>query len=113
MLWFEAYDAGWQARAGGQTLTHRPAFGVTNQFRLPEHASVSITHTGQGRVYVLVGIEGVLWLLALSWWARGRRRAPPDPTRDAARLAARREREERRLSGAPPIESDVEFWEQG
>ncbi len=113
VLWFESFDAGWQARAGGQGLAHRPAFGVTNQFRLPAHASVSITHTGQGRVYELVGIEALLWLLALVWWARGRRRAPPDPTRDAARLAARREREERRLSGAPLIESDVEFWEQG
>ncbi|HEY6316759.1 MAG TPA: glycosyltransferase family 2 protein [Acidimicrobiia bacterium] len=113
VLWFEAYDHGWEAHAGGQALAHRPAFGVTNQFRLPAHASVTITHTGQGRVYELVGIEGVLWLLALLWWARGRRRFAPDPEETEARVAARREREERRLSGAPPVDSDVEFWEQG
>jgi GT2 family glycosyltransferase len=113
VLWFEAYDGGWHAQAGGQALVHRPAFGVTNQFRLPTRATVNITHTGQGHVYELVGIEAVLWLLALLWWARGRRRAPRDRNRAEARRAARRDREERRQRGLPPIDSDVEFWEQG
>ena len=110
VLWFEAEDAGWHAQAGGHRLTHEPAFGVTNQFQLPVHARVSITHTGQGRVYELVGLEGVLWLLVLLWWSRGRRRSTRDEERAAARERARREREERRAG--PPIDSDVEFWER-
>ena len=113
MLWFEAYDAGWQAHAGGTTLPHQPAFGVTNQFRLSTRAAVTIAHTGQTRRYGLVAIEVLLWLLALAWWGRGRRRSAANEERDARRVAARIAREERRRGFADPLESDVEFWEQG
>jgi hypothetical protein len=112
-LWFEAYDAGWHAHQGGAALAHRPAFGTTNQFRLPSHAPVTISHTGQTRAYALVAAEVVLWLLALVWWSRGRARAPV-AERAAARAAARAAREERRRGrGDDELASDVEFWEQG
>jgi GT2 family glycosyltransferase len=113
VLWFEAYDPGWQAHAGGTTLTHQPAFGVTNQFRLSTRAAVTISHTGQTRRYALVGGEVLLWLLALAWWARGRRRSAAGEEREARRVAARIAHEERRRGFADPLESDVEFWEQG
>ena len=113
MLWFEAYNAVWQARAGGTTLPHQPAFGVTNQFRLATSASVTISHTGQDRRYALVAVEVLIWVLALAWWARGRRRSAAGEERDARRVAARIAREERRRGYADPLESDVEFWEQG
>ena len=112
VLWFEADDAGWQAHADGRTLAHRPAFGVTNQFRLPSHARVTITHTGQGRTYELLGAEGALWLLAVLWWSRGRRRRGREPDRAAARAAARAAREERRAGSSSPLDTDVEFWER-
>jgi len=111
-LWFEAYDGGWHAEQGGAGLTHQPAFGTTNQFRLPSHAPVTISHTGQAHAYELVAIEIALWLLALAWWLWGRGSAP-GPDRAARRAAARAAREERRHGrDDDDLPSDVEFWEQ-
>ena len=113
VLWFEAYDAGWRAHANGTTVAHQPAFGTTNQFRVRSRARVSISHTGQTRAEALVGVEVVLWLLALGWWSRGRAHAPRDTDRAAARAAARAAREERRRDrGGEDLGSDVEFWER-
>jgi len=113
VLWFEAFNSGWSAHAGGRALSHQPAFGVTNQFQLPTHAAVTISPSGTTRRDVLAAAEVVLWLLALAWWARGRRRSAAREERDARRVAARIAREERRRGLEDPLESEVEFWEQG
>ena len=107
-----AYDAGWQAHAGGHTLTHRAAFATTNQFRLTTRAAVSISHTGQPRRNLLIAVELILWILALLWWARGRTRSSRDPASADARAAARRARADRRRGFPDDLGSDVEFWEQ-
>ncbi len=111
VLWFEAFDAGWQAHAGGHSLPHRPAFATTNQFRLATHAAVSISHTGQAQRDLLIGIELILWIVALLWWARGRSRSSREATAEA-RAAARRARAERRRGFPDDVGSDLEFWEQ-
>lgn len=112
VLWFEADDAGWHATAGGHTLVHRPAFAITNQFRLDTRAAVRISHVGQGQRYGLIAAEVFLWLLALIWWSRGRRGALT-PEEAEARAAARAARHERRRTGDDDFESTVEFWESG
>ena len=112
VLWFEADDAGWHATAAGHALVHRPAFGLTNQFRLDQRGAVAIAHTGQAQRYGLVVAEVFLWLVALLWWARGRR-GDHDPERAAARAAERAARAERRRTGDDDFESTVEFWESG
>ncbi len=112
VLWFEADDAGWHATAAGHALAHRPAFGITNQFRLDTRAAVTITHDGQGTRYLLIGAEVILWVLALLWWSRGRRRGR-SADREAARAAARAARAERRRGDDDGLESTVEFWESG
>ncbi len=111
VLWFEAYDSGWHATAGGHGLPHQPPFGVTNQFRLDTRAAVTIAHDGQGTRYLLIGAEVLLWVLALLWWSRGRRRGR-SADRDAARAAARAARAERRRSEDEELDSTVEFWER-
>lgn len=112
VLWFEAYDGSWHASSGGQTLSHRAAFGITNQFALGRRGSVSISQSGQGRAYALVGVEVLLWLLALAWWARGRAPRRADLDRAAARAAARAERAERRHGLNLDFEPEVDFWER-
>jgi GT2 family glycosyltransferase len=112
VLWFESYDAGWHATAAGHTLVHRPAFGITNQFRLDQRGAVVVSHTGQAQRYGLIAAEVFLWLLALLWWSRGRR-GDRDPERAAALAAERAARAERRRTGDDGYESTVEFWESG
>jgi GT2 family glycosyltransferase len=112
VLWFEAFDSGWQAHAAGRRLTHRPAFATTNQFRLTTRAAVSISHTGQARRDLLIGVELILWILALLWWGRGRTRSSREPAAAEARAAARRARADRRRGFPDDLGSDIEFWEQ-
>jgi GT2 family glycosyltransferase len=69
VLWSEAYDTQWEARAGGETLDQVEPFGLTNGYVLPERGSVSITFQGQVRRYIELLVQAALWLaLALAWW---------------------------------------------
>ncbi|HUF84232.1 MAG TPA: glycosyltransferase family 2 protein, partial [Acidimicrobiia bacterium] len=47
VLWSEAFDADWEARAGGNGLDHVEPFGFANGYVLPDRGSVSITYEGQ------------------------------------------------------------------
>ena len=86
----EAFDHGWAAEGGGQPLVHQRPFGWVNGWDLPSAGTVSFSHDGQEKTYLLLGIEIVLWLVAILWWCRGRGRV-----RAARRERARRERRER------------------
>jgi hypothetical protein len=88
LLLSEAFDEGWHADADDTQLESRRAFGLVNQFALGEEATVGFDHDGQGRRFALIAAQVALWLVAIAWWARGRRRGPrPRVER------ARRERE--------------------
>jgi hypothetical protein len=73
VLWSEAFDDQWDARARGETLDHVEPFGITNGYVLPERASVSITYEGQMRRYIELAVQAALWvvLVAAWWYARG------------------------------------------
>jgi hypothetical protein len=73
VLWSEAYDADWKARAGGEGLDHVRPFGWENGYVVPEKASVSIKYDGQLRRFGEIAIQAALWgILGFIWW-RGRR----------------------------------------
>ena len=76
VLFGEAYDGGWSATSNGRTLSHAPAFGVINGWKLSKDGTVSITHDGQGLRWLLVVGELLAWILVLVWWGRGRQRKP-------------------------------------
>jgi hypothetical protein len=115
VLLAEANDPGWSASSGGTELTHDAAFGWVNAWTQPSRGAVAITHDGQGVRYLLLGVELLLWVAALVWWSRGRKRAR------AARVAKRRRE---RLERAPrptdfALESELAgyddlegFWEE-
>lgn len=86
----EAFDDGWSATGEGRELEHGAAFGWVNGWKVPAPGTVAISHDGQGRRYVLLGVELLLWIGALVWWTRGRGRA-----RSARAARLRRERLER------------------
>ncbi len=74
VLWSEAYDSAWEARAGGETLEQVEPFGLTNGYVLPERGSVSITFQGKLRRYIELSVQAALWLaLAAAWWYSRRR----------------------------------------
>ena len=69
VLWSEAFDTDWEARADGETLEQVKPFGLTNGYELPERGSVSITFQGQMRRYIELAIQAALWLaLVGAWW---------------------------------------------
>ncbi|MGH9032789.1 MAG: glycosyltransferase family 2 protein, partial [Acidimicrobiia bacterium] len=73
VLWSEAYDTEWEARASGETLEQVEPFGLTNGYVLPERGSVSIRYEGQMRRYVELAMGAALWVIfAVVWWWHGR-----------------------------------------
>ena len=106
----EAFDAGWSATTGGNALPHARAFGYTNGWKVASRGSVAITHDGQTKRYLLVLLELALWVIAIVWWARGRRRS----TQARARRDRELEREERTrgqtLDDFFVDVSDDDFW---
>jgi GT2 family glycosyltransferase len=69
VLWTEAFDADWEARADGRGLDHVEPFGFANGYVLPERASVSITYQGQLRRYLTLALQALLWLgVVVLWW---------------------------------------------
>jgi GT2 family glycosyltransferase len=72
----EAYDAHWQAHAGGRTLPHARTFGWANGWQLDRPATVKLRFTGQLTRNLMLLVQAILWLgLAVAWWLT-RRRAP-------------------------------------
>jgi len=72
LLWAEAADGGWRARASGKQLTRSAAFDWTNAFALPEHASVGIRYRASLGTRLLVLLEIALWIVAIVVWQRTR-----------------------------------------
>jgi len=72
LLWAEAADSGWRAKAGGDGLTRSTAFDWTNAFALPERASVGIRYHASLATRLLVLLEIVLWVVAIVAWQRTR-----------------------------------------
>ncbi len=76
LLWAEASNRRWQARAGGRELAHTSAFDWTNAFALPATASVAIQYRVGALPGFLVDIEVAAWLLAIAmWWQTRVRRS--------------------------------------
>ena len=75
ILWAEAYDRGWEARAGDETLDHRRAFGWTNAYELPDRRAVSLRYEGQASRWALLAVQATLWSAVIVVWWRGRARA--------------------------------------
>ena len=72
VLWAEAANEGWHARASGSSLTRSDAFDWTNAFALPERASVGIRFHASLLVRLLVLLDVVIWIVALVAWQRTR-----------------------------------------
>lgn len=110
VLLAEAYDDGWSASAGDGTLDHARSFGFTNSWTLPARAAVTISHDGQTRVYGLLVLELALWIGAIAWWTRGRRREPRvrEPRERRAERAPRRDF----IADLADLGDDLDFWER-
>jgi hypothetical protein len=78
LLWSEAADAHWTARAGGQPLEHRQAFGWTNAFVLDRHAPVHVHFSGNRLVGASRVAAFALWVVVLVCWFATRRRVAAD-----------------------------------
>lgn len=74
LLWSEAYNSDWDARAAGQGLEHVKPFGFSNGYVLPERESVSITYGGQLRRYGGIAAQVVLWVALVVVWRGARPR---------------------------------------
>jgi hypothetical protein len=70
LLWAEAADGGWRAKAAGQQLTRSAAFDWTNAFALPDRASVGIRYRASLGTRLLVLLETALWIVAIVVWQR-------------------------------------------
>ncbi|MEX2267995.1 MAG: glycosyltransferase [Acidimicrobiia bacterium] len=106
LLLAEAYDDGWSARVDDTDLPHGRAFGYTNAFTHEARGGVSFRHSGQSRRYGLLLFQAALWVVALTWWAWGRRKL--------AKVRVRPHREERRERRRIQEEidfGDADFWE--
>jgi hypothetical protein len=111
ILLAEAFDAGWRASIGDETLDHSRTFGFVNGWASPRRGAVEISHDGQAQVYGLLLVQLALWAGALLWWARGRRQAAAArPQRERRR----REREPRRdfVDDLAALGDDLDFWER-
>ena len=106
----EAFDAGWIATSGGSTLPHTRAFGYTNGWTVTTRGSVAVDHGGQTKRLLLVLLEIALWVVAIVWWARGRRQSTQ------ARVRRDRELEREERSRGQTLDdffvdvSDDDFW---
>lgn len=107
VLLAEAFDDGWHATGAGRELTHTRGFGYANAWVNPRSDPVTIGHDGQGVRLALLGGEAVLWLVALVWWSRGRRRERAE--RIAVAGPARREMAPRPADFSDPVLED-DFW---
>ena len=106
VLLAERFDAGWSASAAGKDLSHAEAFGFANSWALPERAKVELAHDGQAQRGGLLALEAAVWVIAIVWWGRGRRRE--------SRVREHRDREERRRAQFDFADFDDEdFWERG
>ncbi|MCJ7437150.1 MAG: glycosyltransferase [Acidimicrobiia bacterium] len=104
----DALAGGWRAEGPNGVLPHEAAFGYLNSWVNPRVGAVSITHDGQGLRYALLAGEAVLWLVALAWWSRGRRR---DRVEHAAVVRRERtERQPRRTDLSDLAFDDDDFW---
>lgn len=75
LLWAEAADGGWHARADGARLARDDAFGWTNAFALPEPGRVAISFDAGPR-RVVAYLQLVVWAaVAAVWWRTRRGRA--------------------------------------
>jgi hypothetical protein len=70
LLWAEAANRGWHARAAGHDLAGAPAFDWTNSFALPARSSVGITYHAGWLPGLLIDLQIVLWLVAVVMWRR-------------------------------------------
>lgn len=74
LLWAEAADPDWHAKAAGRELARSKAFDWTNAFALPERASVGIHFRAGSLPGLLVALEIILWIVAVGAWYRTRAR---------------------------------------
>jgi GT2 family glycosyltransferase len=72
LLWAEAANPGWHARADGRDLTRTNAFDWTNAFALPTTASVAIQYRAGALPGLLIDVEIAAWLAAIAIWHRTR-----------------------------------------
>jgi GT2 family glycosyltransferase len=79
VLWSQAFDSAWQARAHGTTLPHRRAFGWANAYPLARPGAVSFAFTDQWMRYPVLAVQVALILGAFLLWRGGvgRRRSQP------------------------------------
>jgi hypothetical protein len=111
----EAFDRGWTATGGGRALEHRAAFAWVNAWDHPDETTVAISHDGQGRRYLLLGVELVAWIVALVWWTRGRgreRAARVERLRQERLQAAPRPSDFLRESELGGLDDLDGFWEE-
>jgi hypothetical protein len=73
LLWSEAAARGWRARAGGEALERRDAFGWTNAFTVGEPARVAVGYRASALVGVLRASFLLLWIAAAVAWFATRR----------------------------------------
>jgi hypothetical protein len=72
ILWSEAYDPDWTAKAGGRSLEHVKPFGWSNGYELADEASVKIEYEGQLARFGTVAIQLALWIIVGVVWLRAR-----------------------------------------
>ncbi|MFM8303491.1 MAG: hypothetical protein ACKOA9_04215, partial [Actinomycetota bacterium] len=113
----QAYDAAWEAVAGGRALRHETGFGWANTWALPAKGSVSLRFADQRTTTLLVAGQAALWLVVLvvAWTGR-RRRLGADRGSTQSRAARREEAELRRRLQAEDRDRrrrgtlDDDFW---
>jgi len=110
VLLADAFSDGWHAEGSNAALPHDAAFGYLNSWVNPRVGAVSITHDGQGLRYALLAGEVILWLVALAWWSRGRRRDRNE--RDTVGRGQRIERHPRRSEVSDLAFDDDDFWSE-
>jgi hypothetical protein len=84
LLWAEAADSGWQARANGTALERSKAFDWTNAFALTGHAPVGLHFAAGSLPGSLIELEIVAWIAALVMWLRTRAHRSRRRDRDVA-----------------------------
>ncbi len=79
LLWSEAANSHWRARAEGNTLARRDAFGWTNAFALDARAPVAVYFRGGVIGRLLRWVQILCWAGVVVAWFVTRRRARPRP----------------------------------
>ena len=72
LLWAEASNRGWHARAAGRDAAHTTAFDWTNAFSLTARSSADLRYRAGTLPGLLVDLEVVAWLVAIVLWRRTR-----------------------------------------